>query len=442
MAAKLKVLVVGSGGREHALAWKAVQSKLVECVYVAPGNAGTELEAGMENVAIAADDIHKLADFATREQIDLTIIGAEVPLVLGIVDEFTERGLQCFGPQRAAAMLEGSKIFAKEFLLRHSIPTAAYHTFNDADDALKYLQSAAYPLVIKADGLAAGKGVVIAESQAQAESTVISIMQDKQFGDAGNRLVCEQFLQGEEASFICMVDGKDVLPMASSQDHKAANDGDTGANTGGMGAYSPAPIVDEAMHQQIMDKVIYPTVNGLAKDGMPYRGFLYAGLMIGDDGVPNVLEFNCRFGDPETQPIMLRMRSDLIAHCLAAMQGKLANEHAEWDSQCAVGVVMAAAGYPNKSETGGEIRGLTDNESAKGDTDSPPQKVFHAGTGFIDDKIVVTGGRVVCATASGDNIRAAQQSAYQLVKKINWDGCWYRTDIGHRAIQRENSDSA
>lgn len=425
----MKILIAGGGGREHALAWKAAQSARVERVYVAPGNAGTGAEERVQNIAIDADDIHALARFAEDERIDLTLIGPEAPLVMGVADLFAERGLACFGPSRAAARLEGSKTFAKDFLQRHAIPTAAYGSFTDADAALAFLDSFEAPVVVKADGLAAGKGVVIAPTRARAEAAITEMLTQQRYGDAGSRVVVEQFLEGEEASFICMVAGEAVLPMASSQDHKAAHDGDTGPNTGGMGACSPAPIVDDAMHRRIMETVIRPTVKGMAADGMPYTGFLYAGLMIGDDGVPRVLEFNCRLGDPETQPIMLRLRSDLIAHCLAAVQGGLAGERAQWDSRCALGVVMAAAGYPGNHQKGDPIHGLNH--------DTTPHKIFHAGTTLTDGKVTTTGGRVLCPTATGPTPTAAKDAAYQLAKQIKWRGCWYRSDIGHRAVERE-----
>lgn len=430
----MKVLVVGGGGREHALAWKAAQSERVERVYVAPGNAGTAREPRLENVAIQSTDIHALARFAARRRIDLTIIGAEAPLVMGVVEVFAERGLRCLGPTRAAAQLEGSKIFAKDFLTRHAIPTAPYRTFTELDAALSALSAAEYPLVIKADGLAAGKGVLIAENRRQAAAALTDMLARKRYGAAGSRVLVEQFVRGEEVSFIALVDGKTILPMASSQDHKAAYDGDRGPNTGGMGAYSPAPIVNEAMHAQIMRRVMRPTVQGMAAEGMPYSGFLYAGLMIGDDGIPQVLEFNCRCGDPETQPIMLRLRSDLVAHCMAAVEGNLVSQRAHWDVRCALGVVMAADGYPGECRVGDWIHGLADSAVQQ---DDAAQKIFHAGTGIQDGKIVVSGGRVVCATACADNVHAAQQAAYQLAKQLSWQGCWYRADIGHRAIKRE-----
>ena len=450
----MKVLIVGGGGREHALAWKAAQSALVEQVYVAPGNAGTGGEARVANVAIDSGDIPALAGFAEAHKIGLTIIGPEAPLVAGVADVFRERGLACFGPGRAAARLEGSKTFAKEFLHRHAIPTAAWGSFNDLGAALAYLNSAACPVVIKADGLAAGKGVVIAETRAAAHGAITDMLTDRRCGDAARRVVVEEFLEGEEVSFICMVDGETILPLASSQDHKAAGDGDTGPNTGGMGACSPAPVVDDALHARILETVIRPTVRGMAAEGMPYTGFLYAGLMIGVDGVPKVLEFNCRLGDPETQPILMRLRSDLVAHCLAAVRGGdgglggvgglgggggvgglggLSAERAQWDRRCALGVVMAAEGYPGGYVTGSPIDGPLHNPHPA----DAPHKVFHAGTQTADGQIVTAGGRVLCATALGDSVRAAGEAAYRLARRIRWAGCWYRSDIGHRAIARE-----
>ncbi|MGI9311468.1 MAG: phosphoribosylamine--glycine ligase, partial [bacterium] len=398
----MKVLIIGGGGREHALAWKAARSRLVERVYVAPGNAGTAAEPRVRNIAIAADDLANLADFAAEQRVGLTIVGPETPLVMGVVDLFEQRNLRCFGPRRAAARLEGSKTFAKDFLRRHAIPTADYAAFTDADAAIAYVNARATAragagvnehaddaLVIKADGLAAGKGVVIARSRAQAHAAITAMLTERRHGDAGRRVVIEEFLAGEEASFICMVDGEAILPMASSQDHKAARDGDAGPNTGGMGAYSPAAVIDDALHARILREIIEPTARGLAAEGMRYTGFLYAGLMIGADGAPRVLEFNCRFGDPETQPILLRMRSDLVAHCVAALDGALDLERARWDRRRAVGVVMASAGYPGDYEKGSPIRGLerageVENES----------KVFHAGTAIANGEVVATGGRV------------------------------------------------
>lgn len=426
----MDILIIGSGGREHALAWKAAQSPLVETVYVAPGNAGTAGEQKLQNVAISTDDITGLLDFATKHQIGLTIVGPEAPLVAGVVDAFNAAGLKCFGPTAGAAQLEGSKSFTKDFLARHGIPTADYQVFTDVDAALSYLQEKGAPIVIKADGLAAGKGVIVAMDLPTAESAVRDMLAGNAFGEAGNRVVIEEFLQGEEASFIVMADGKHVLPMATSQDHKRVGDGDTGPNTGGMGAYSPAPVVTETVYQRIMDEVISPTVQGMASEGLPYTGFLYAGLMITADGTPKVIEYNCRFGDPETQPIMLRMRSDLVSHCLAALEGSLDQETTDWDSRVALGVVLAAAGYPGEYAKGLVIQGLP--ESAEDD-----RKVFHAGTSNKDGKIVTAGGRVLCATALGENVAEAQQRAHTLCEQISWNGMFYRKDIGYRAITRE-----
>jgi len=426
----MKVLVIGNGGREHALAWKAAQSPLAETVFVAPGNAGTAHEPCVKNVDIGAEDIPALLAFAHDKAIDLTIVGPEMPLVAGIVDVFTAAGLKCFGPSRRAARLEGSKVFAKEFLERHQIPTAAYGSFTDLDQALAYLHQVGTPIVIKADGLAAGKGVVLAEEMATAETAVREMLEGNRFGDAGHRVVIEEFLRGEEASFIVMVDGEHILPMATSQDHKARDDGDRGPNTGGMGAYSPAPVVTPRIHDRIVEEVIRPTVEGMAAEGHPYTGFLYAGLMIDAEGTPKVLEYNCRFGDPETQPIMLRMRSDLVAHCLAALEGRLDSETAEWDPCPSLGVVMAAGGYPDHYRKGDAIHGLPKDEAAG-------TKVFHAGTAMKDGEVVTAGGRVLCATALGDTVADAQQRAYRLVKQITWKDVYYRTDIGYRAIARE-----
>jgi phosphoribosylamine--glycine ligase len=429
----MKILIVGGGGREHALAWKVNQSPLVDVVYVAPGNAGTESEPGIFNVDIAAGNTDELVEFALRSDIDLTIIGPEDPLVSGIVDRFQDAGLKCFGPSEKASQLEGSKTFTKEFLERHSIPTAAYESFTELSPALEYLSAAELPVVIKADGLAAGKGVIIAESRDQGESAITDMLAENRFGRAGNRVVIEEYLQGEEASFICMVDGKNVLEMASSQDHKAAFNGDTGPNTGGMGAYSPAPVVDEAMHNAIMELVIRPTVTGLAAEGIPYTGFLYAGVMIGSDSVPRVLEYNCRFGDPETQPIMMRLQSDLVEHCLAALAGKLDQETAIWDSRVALGVVIAANGYPGACHSGDIISGLDSDKR----NDS---KIFHAGTRSRDGVVVTSGGRVLCATALGPQIEDAHRLAYELARSIHWEGCWCRDDIGYRAIGRKSHE--
>jgi phosphoribosylamine--glycine ligase len=429
-AGAMNVLVIGSGGREHALAWKAAQSAAVTTVYVAPGNAGTASEPGVENVDIAPGDFAALADFCESSGVGLTIVGPEAPLVDGIVDYFGERGLRCFGPSAAAAQLEGSKAFTKDFLARHGIPTAAYENFTELEPALAYLRERGAPIVVKADGLAAGKGVIVAESLDQAEEAVRDMLSGNAFGEAGCRVVIEDFLEGEEASFIVMVDGEHVLPMATSQDHKRIGDGDTGPNTGGMGAYSPAPVVTEAVYQRIMEEVINPTVAGMAADGMPYTGFLYAGLMIAADGSPRVIEFNCRFGDPETQPIMMRLKSDLCQLCNAALDGQLANTQADWDTRASMGVVMAAGGYPGSYGKGFEIRGL---ETADSDT----AKVFHAGTANAGDKIVTSGGRVLCVTALGETIAAARDAAYEAVAKIDWDGVVFRRDIGWRAIGRD-----
>ncbi len=427
----MNILVIGSGGREHALAWKAAQSPLVETVYVAPGNAGTAREDKLENVGISVDDIDALKTFALSKEIGLTIVGPEAPLVAGIVDQFTAAGLKAFGPSRAAAQLEGSKAFTKDFLERHNIPTAAYANFTDEDEAIAYVQKHGAPIVIKADGLAAGKGVIIAQTVEQAEAVIRDMLSGNKFGDAGARVVIEEFLQGEEASFICMVDGKNVLPMASSQDHKARDDGDTGPNTGGMGAYSPAPVVTPEMHERIMQMVILPTVNGMATEGNAFTGFLYAGVMIDDKGIPKVLEYNVRFGDPETQPIMMRMQSDLVQHCLDALDGKLDEAEAEWDERTALGVVLAAGGYPDSYNKGDIITGLDD-------VNSDTVKVFHAGTAEDENGNVITaGGRVLCVVALGDNVAEAQQRAYAAVDNIHWDNMYYRKDIGHRAIARE-----
>jgi phosphoribosylamine--glycine ligase len=429
----MNILVIGSGGREHALAWKAAQSDLVEKVYVAPGNAGTALEQKLENVDIDADSISNLIEFAKTTHVDLTIVGPEAPLVNGIVDAFNEAGLRCFGPTRAAAQLEGSKSFTKDFLARHNIPTGSYQTFTDINNALAYLDQVGAPIVVKADGLAAGKGVIVAMDRASAEAAVRDMLAGNAFGEAGHRVVIEEYLEGEEASFIVMADGQHILPMATSQDHKRAGDGDTGLNTGGMGAYSPAPVVNDRVYQRIMQEIIQPTVKGMADEGMPYTGFLYAGLMITADGSPRVIEYNCRFGDPETQPIMLRMRSDLVAHCLAALDGKLDQQHAAWDPRASVGVVLAAGGYPGSYEKGKPISGLPKAESSG-------EKVFHAGTSLDGGRVVTTGGRVLCATALGKNVTSAQQHAYALVRSIHWDNAYFRTDIAYRAIARETND--
>jgi phosphoribosylamine--glycine ligase len=426
----MKILVIGGGGREHALAWKAAQSPLADKVFVAPGNAGTAREPKLENVAIGVEDISALVDWAKDNDIGLTIVGPEAPLVIGVVDAFNAAGLECFGPTQGAAQLEGSKSFTKDFLARHQIPTAEYRTFTEIEPALAYLQEKGAPIVVKADGLAAGKGVIVAMDLATAENAVRDMLAGNAFGEAGHRVVIEEYLDGEEASFIVMADGEHVLPMATSQDHKRVGDGDTGLNTGGMGAYSPAPVVTDAVYERIMDEVIMPTVRGMAAEGLPYTGFLYAGLMIMPDGTPKVIEYNCRFGDPETQPIMLRMQSDLVAHCMAALEGRLNNETAHWDPRCSVGVVLAAGGYPGNYSKGDVISGLPEDEAAG-------RKVFHAGTALKDGKVVTAGGRVLCATALGDTVADAQVAAYRLARQIAWNGMFYRHDIGYRAIARE-----
>lgn len=427
----MKILIIGSGGREHALAWKTAQSANVTQVFVAPGNAGTAREAKMKNVAIDVMDFEALANFAKREHVGLTIIGPEAPLVDGIVDYFQQRGLSCFGPSKGASQLEGSKAFTKDFLARHKIPTADYQNFTEVEPALAYIREMGAPIVVKADGLAAGKGVIVAETVAQAEEAVRDMLSGNAFGEAGCRVVVEEFLEGEEASFIVLVDGENVVAMATSQDHKRVGDGDTGPNTGGMGAYSPAPVVTPVIHQRIMDQVIMPTVQGMASEGHRYVGFLYAGLMISDDGQPKVIEFNCRFGDPETQPIMMRLRSDFIELIHAALDGKLKDYRIQWDARKAVGVVLAAGGYPGSYDKGKAIQ-LPDNSSDNS------AKVFHAGTALDGDTVVTNGGRVLCATALGFSVTEAQQKAYQLAEKITWDGVYYRKDIGYRAIARES----
>jgi phosphoribosylamine--glycine ligase len=425
----MNVLIIGSGGREHALAWKAVQSPRVETVFVAPGNAGTATEPGVANVAIDVMDFAALADFAEGNAVGLTIVGPEVPLVAGVVDYFEGRGLRCFGPRRGAAQLEGSKAFTKDFLARHNIPTGAYGNFTELEPALAYLRAHGAPIVVKADGLAAGKGVIVAQTLAEAEAAVTDMLSGNAFGDAGCRVVIEEFLEGEEASFIVMVDGSNVLPMATSQDHKRIGEGDTGPNTGGMGAYSPAPVVDDAVFARVMAQVILPTVKGMAAEGNDYTGFLYAGLMISPAGEPKVIEYNCRFGDPETQPIMVRLRSDLVELCDAALDGRLDRARADWDSRCAIGVVLAAAGYPGNYPKGRPIHGL---EAAQADN----IKVFHAGTASAGGQVVTSGGRVLCVTALGDNIAAAQKDCYRAVDKISWEGMTLRRDIGWRAVAR------
>ena len=424
----MKVLIIGNGGREHALAWKVARDSNVTHVYVAPGNAGTASEHNVSNVNIDVLAIPELVAFAQQEKIDLTIVGPEAPLVAGVVDQFAAAGLTIFGPTRAAAQLEGSKAFSKDFLARHNIPTAAYQNFTDVEAAKAYVRQQGAPIVIKADGLAAGKGVILAQSEAEAFAAIDHMLAGNAFGEAGHRVVIEEFLLGEEASFIVMVDGEHILPLATSQDHKARDNGDKGPNTGGMGAYSPAPVVTPDIHQRAMQEVIIPTVQGMSREGTPYTGFLYAGLMIDAEGTPKVLEFNCRFGDPETQPVLMRLQSSLVELCLAATRGELDKVEAQWDSRPALGVVMAAGGYPEAYHKGDEIIGIEQVSNAK---------VFQAGTRVEDGKTVTNGGRVLCVTALGNTIREAQQRAYEGVKAIKWSNAYYRTDIGYRAVDRE-----
>jgi len=426
----MNVLIIGSGGREHALAWKAAQNTRVETVFVAPGNAGSATEAKVRNVEIGVSDFAALADFASDNNVGLTIVGPEQPLVEGVVDYFEQRGLKIFGPSAGAAQLEGSKAFTKDFLARHNIPTAFYGNFTEVEPALAYLRQHGAPIVVKADGLAAGKGVIVAMTLAEAEAAVQDMLAGNAFGEAGHRVVIEEFLDGEEASFIVMVDGQQLLPMATSQDHKRVGEGDSGPNTGGMGAYSPAPVVDDTIYQRIINEVIEPTVAGMQAEGNRYRGFLYAGLMIMADGTPKVIEYNCRFGDPETQPILMRLQSDLVDHCLAAIDGRLDAEQAKWDPRPAVGVVIAAGGYPGDYAKGLPIDGLA--KPAPADS-----KLFHAGTALAGQQVVTSGGRVLCATALGDTIGSAQQQAYRLAEQVSWEGSFYRSDIGWRAIARE-----
>ena len=428
----MNILIIGNGGREHALAWKVRQSPLVTKVFVAPGNAGTAQENGVENVAISATDVPALVEFAKASQIGLTIVGPEAPLVIGVVDAFRANGLKIFGPTQAAAQLEGSKAFTKDFLARHQIPTAEYQNFTEVEPALAYLKEKGAPIVIKADGLAAGKGVIVAMTLAEAEEAVKDMLSENAFGDAGSRVVIEEFLDGEEASFIVMVDGKHVEPMATSQDHKRVGEGDKGLNTGGMGAYSPAPVVTAEIHQRVMDEIIYPTVNGMASEGNPYTGFLYAGLMIMPNGQPKVIEFNCRFGDPETQPIMMRLASDLVELCLAACDEKLDSVKSTWVEQAALGIVLAAEGYPGDYRKHDEISGIPQTPNAN-------QKVFLAGVEEKAGKLLTNGGRVLCATALGNSVFEAQQSALALAEQIQWTGRFYRRDIGYRAIAREKA---
>ncbi|TNH05727.1 phosphoribosylamine--glycine ligase [Testudinibacter sp. TR-2022] len=431
----MNILIIGNGGREHALAWKVSQSPLAQKIFVAPGNAGTALEPKVENVAIAVTDIAGLVEFAQKNEIGLTIVGPEAPLVIGVVDAFRAAGLKIFGPTQAAAQLEGSKAFTKDFLARHNIPTAEYQNFTEVEPALAYLQQKGAPIVIKADGLAAGKGVIVAMTLEEAESAVQDMLAGNAFGNAGHRIVIEEFLDGEEASFIVMVDGKNVEAMATSQDHKRVGENDSGLNTGGMGAYSPAPVVTAEIHQRIMQEVIYPTVNGMAIEGNVYTGFLYAGLMIMPNGQPKVIEFNCRFGDPETQPIMMRLQSDLVELCLAACDGKLDQVRSEWCAQAALGIVLAAEGYPGDYRKGDVISGIS--SSRIGQTERNGQKVFLAGVEQKEDQLVTNGGRVLCVTALGDTVAAAQQQALQLAEQVQWQGRFYRRDIGYRAVARE-----
>ncbi|MDP6673522.1 MAG: phosphoribosylamine--glycine ligase [Gammaproteobacteria bacterium] len=429
----MKVLVIGGGGREHAMAWKIAQSPHVTEVIVAPGNAGTAREPNIRNIAVLADDIDALLELAAQEAIDLTVVGPEAPLVAGIVDRFTAAGLRCFGPEQNAARLEGSKAFTKAFMERHNIPTSGFATFTEIEPALAYIAGQGAPIVIKADGLAAGKGVIVAQTEAEAVTAVRDMLQENTFGAAGSRVVIEEYLTGEEASFIAIVDGKTILPLATSQDHKPRDNGDTGPNTGGMGAYSPAPVITPEIAERAMNEVMRPTVDGMAQDGSPYVGFLYAGLMIDADGTPKVLEFNCRFGDPETQPVLFRLRSDLVDLIEAALDGELDQQTTDWDPRVSLGVVMAAGGYPTSYRKGDRIEGLpTDSAEAI--------KVFHAGTTDRDDNIVTNGGRVLCVVALGDTTAEAQQAAYQLVEEIHWPDAYYRTDIGYRAVARELAD--
>lgn len=426
----MNILIIGAGGREHALGWKVAQNPNVKTVFVAPGNAGTALEPKLENVNIAVEDIAGLVAFAQEKRIELTIVGPETPLVLGVVDAFRKADLPIFGPTQAAAQLEGSKAFTKDFLARHHIPTGAYANFTEIEPALAYVRQQGAPIVVKADGLAAGKGVIVAMTLQEAEDAIQDMLAGNAFGHAGSRVVIEEFLDGEEASFIVMVDGENVLPMATSQDHKRVGDKDTGPNTGGMGAYSPAPVVTPEIHERVMQEVIYPTVRGMAAEGNPYTGFLYAGLMIDAQGTPKVIEYNCRFGDPETQPIMMRMQSDLVELCFAALEGKLDQVESKWDPRASIGIVLAAGGYPADYAKGDVISGLPTQEVAG-------EKIFHAGTSDQAGEVVTNGGRVLCATALGNTVSQAQQRAYQLAKLVNWNGMFYRSDIGYRAIARE-----
>ena len=431
----MKVLVVGGGGREHALAWKAAQSPLVTEVLVAPGNAGTSAEPKTRNVPIEATDLDSLVEFAQSEAIDITIVGPEQPLVAGIVDRFEAAGLKCFGPRAAAAELEGSKAFTKNFLARHNIPTGDYQTFSEVDPALDYIRSQGAPIVIKADGLAAGKGVIVTATEREAEDAVRFMLEQNAFGKAGASVVVEEYLTGEEASFIAIVDGTDILPLATSQDHKTRDDGDKGPNTGGMGAYSPAPVITADVHKRIMEQIMIPTVKGMAAEGTVYRGFLYAGLMIDEDGQPKVIEFNCRFGDPETQPVLARLRSDIVEICLRACDGGLARTDVAWDPRASLGIVTASQGYPGSYAKGTIIHGLDQNLG-------PTVQVFHAGTRFENGQTVTSGGRVLCTVALGTDVSEAHDRAYDAVAKIGWDGAFYRNDIGYLAIARECANAS
>lgn len=428
----MKVLIIGGGGREHALAWKAAKSPMVDKVFVAPGNAGTSIEKNVQNVAIASDDFFSLAKFAIDEEVRLTIVGPEQPLADGLVDFFQARDLAIFGPTKKAAQLEASKAFTKKFLQRHDIPTGSYQIFDEAKSALSYVQKQGTPIVIKADGLAAGKGVVVANTFEEAENAIHSMLSENLFGNAGNQIVIEEFLEGEEASFIVMVDGKNILPMATSQDHKRVGTGDIGPNTGGMGAYSPAPVIDSLLHERIMSEIITPTVEGMADENGGYTGFLYAGLIITADGSPKVIEYNCRFGDPETQPILMRLQSDLIAHCEAALRGKLDTQVPLWDPKPAVGVVLASEGYPASYQKGHPISGLDSEAISHKDI-----KIFHAGTAEQAGKIVTDGGRVLCVTAIGSTISSAQEKVYSACNVVGWPGSFYRTDIAWRALKEQ-----
>jgi len=433
MSSSMKILVIGNGGREHALAWSLAKSSRVDEVFVAPGNAGTAREPGITNIPVKSDDIDGLLEFAKTNDVALTVVGPEAPLVAGLVNAFEAAGLPAFGPRADAAQLEGSKAFCKDFMVRHGIPTAEYEAFSEIEPALGYVETCNIPVVIKADGLAAGKGVVICDTRELAADTVRSMLADKQFGDASSRIVIEEFLEGEEASFIGLVDGSNILPFASSQDHKARDNGDKGPNTGGMGAYSPAPVVTDEVAERAMREVMIPTVEGMQKDGTPYVGFLYAGLMVSPDGSLKVLEFNCRMGDPETQPIMSRLNTDLVDLIEAALAGKLNETTADWDERVALGVVLAAGGYPLSYGSGDAISGLPDPAT---ETDS---KVFHAGTTDKDGEVVTAGGRVLCAVALGNSVTEAQKHAYELTHSIDWNGVYYRDDIGYRAVAREQN---